>query len=189
MRHLACPLCHFLPFNLSYSCCPWGYPSPRTGVMVLFFAKDSQHHWSGPEPGLLGEWPRARPPWQPSTYSHHHQPAHPKETIPEPTAGLSSCSHSPPASWPWPFLFGGGQDSRPKSSSFLVFPFSSLEGSGPCPVHLGGSPSRAPLPTWTAGAPAAPVGSRSALSARPATVAASVRGCGPRPAGASRQRT
>lgn len=80
-----------------------------------------------------------------------------------------------------------GQDSGPRSSSFLVFPSDSLESSGPCPVHLGSPhPHRAPLPTWTAGVPAAPAGSRSALSARPGTAAASVPGCGPHPAGTSR---
>lgn len=80
-----------------------------------------------------------------------------------------------------------GQDSGPRSSSFLVFPSGSLESSGPCPVHLGSPhPRRAPLPTWTAGVPAAPAGSRSALSARPGTAAASVPGCGPHPAGTSR---
>lgn len=129
---MACPLCHFLTFNLSYSCCPWGYPSPRTGVTVLFLAKDSQHHWSGPEPGLLGS------------------PPHTHTTISPPTRRRQFRAHS----WavflqPLPTSFLAlalpvwrGQDSRPKSSSFSVFPSSSLEGSGPCPVHLGGSPQQ-----------------------------------------------
>lgn len=39
-----------------------------------------------------------------------------------------------------------------------------------------------PGPTWTADVPAALAGSRSALSARPATAAAYVPGCGPHPA-------
>lgn len=36
--------CYFQPFTFLYSCCPWGYLSPRLGKMVLFLAKDSQHH-------------------------------------------------------------------------------------------------------------------------------------------------
>lgn len=64
-------LCYFQPFNFSYSCCPWGYPSPRPGKMVLFLAKDSQHSLA-----LSRAWPpwqvaQSLPPWQPSTYSHH----------------------------------------------------------------------------------------------------------------------
>lgn len=47
------------------------HPQDPGGWMVPFLAKDSQHHCC-PETGLLGRWPRAQPPWQPSTYSHHH---------------------------------------------------------------------------------------------------------------------
>lgn len=158
---------------------------------MLLPAKDSQYHWPCPEPGLLGSWPIAQPPWQPSTNSHHRL-AHPRETIPEPTDGLSSCSHSPPASWPWPFLFREDRIQAPGALPSWSCPLAFLRvlALALCtrvPVHLGSSPPcKAPLPTWTAGVPAAPAGSRSALSARPVTAAASVPGCGPHPAGSSR---
>lgn len=150
--------------------------------MVLFLAKGSQHHCC-PEPGLLGRWPRAcllgRPPRTHTTTS----PPTRRRQFQSPQLGCLPAATPLQLPGPGPSCLEGDRILAPSVLPSWSFPSGSLEGSGP--VHLGSSPSRASLPTWTAGVPAAPGGSRSVLSARPGIVAASVPGCGPHPAGVS----
>lgn len=83
-------------------------------------------------------------------------------------------SLSPPLAWA---LTLPGPSTGSVSALFLC------PGQGSIPHWHSGPPTRVhPGPTWTADAPAALAGSRSALSARPATAAAYVPGCGPHPA-------
>lgn len=131
----------------------------------------------GPEPSLLGSPPHTHTTTSPPTRRRQFQsPQLGRLPVATPFQ-LPGCGPS--------CLEGAGFS--PQEFFLLGLPLQlSPEGSGPCPVcalRTHSPRSRASLPTWTAGVPAAPAGSRSVPSARPVSVAASSPGCGPHPAG------